>query len=197
LNIVLAVYLGRKGLGAEVRFERMILASLTKQKPTKYSEIWKQCNRRGMGSKETLSRYLRLLLATGMVMDEGNGYRVNPLSDHPRLNELAKELRRPSRQARRDWRYSYFTPPGPRPVSEMELLDMVQAEFNAAFRIYSWLLTKLVQLTDGTAAEELVEIFMKSEINPILSELAKNVWLARKPVPVDVLKSKRVALLDQ
>lgn len=147
-----------------------------------------------MGSKETLSKYLKQLERTGLIIHDENGYRVNPLYDYPRLNQLAKSLRRPEKA----WEYSYITPPGPgAAITKNNFLDQVQREFNVAFSIYRWMLTRLVQVNDRIAAQELVDIFLRSQINPVLTELAKNTWLARKTAPVEALKKKRLALVGR
>jgi hypothetical protein len=74
---------------------------------------------------------------------------------------------------------------------------MIQQEFNVTFHIYAWMLTKLVQTNNRAAAQELVGIFMRSQINPILDELAKTIWLERKTVPpITVLKRKKLVITD-
>lgn len=152
-----------------------------------YSRIWKGCSKGGMGSKETLGRYLRRLTRAEIVLHDKNGYRINPVFEHPRLNELAKSLGRPEKA----WEYSYFTPPS---FSERSLVAFVQNEFNAAFRVYRWMLTKLVQVNNRVAGRELVAVFMNCQINPILDRLAKEIWLARKTVPLDALKHKGILI---
>ena len=65
---------------------------------------------------------------------------------------------------------------------------------NMAFSIYRWMLTRLVETDDRITAQELVGVFTRSQINPILDELAKEIWLSRKRVPLDALKDKKLAL---
>jgi hypothetical protein len=74
---------------------------------------------------------------------------------------------------------------------------MIQQEFNVTFHIYAWMLTKLVQTSNRVAAQELVGIFMRSQINPVLDELAKRIWLNRKTVPpLSNLKRKKLVIAD-
>ena len=74
---------------------------------------------------------------------------------------------------------------------------MIEQEFDGVFHIYAWMLSKLVQTNNRTAAQELVGIVMRSQITSILDELAKKIWLEREQVSVDVLKEKKLAIIDR
>lgn len=188
------VRLGNKGYWAEARFETVIQNAFTNDEPLRYSEVWRRCRQAGVGSKETLAKYMKRLEAAGILIHDAGAYRRNPFINHPPLNKLLTTLR--SSRPPGGWRYGYFTPPGPPPTNERELRANVQREFNLAFRVYAWMLTKLVQTNDRTAAQELVGIFMRTQINPILDELAKNIWLARKTAPVKTLRAKKLVVVD-
>jgi hypothetical protein len=186
--------LGNKGYWAEANFEAVIQNVFTGDEPLRYSEVWRRCRERGVGSKETLAKYLKRLERTGVLIHDDRGYRRNPLANYPPLNELAQSLNRSVPRARKGWQYSYFTPPGPPSMSERELLATVQREFNMAFRVYAWMLTRLVQTNNRSAAQELVGIFLRTQINPILDELAKNIWLTRKTAPIEALKTRKLVM---
>lgn len=191
------VPLGNRGYSAESGFERILHNTLTVDKPIRYSEIWRRCSKAGMGSKQTLSKYLRRFEKVGFVIRDSSGYRLSALSDYPQLNQLVKSLGEPRDKS---WQYSYWTPSVAKNISVDEFLKWIQQEFNLTIHIYAWMLTKLVQTNSGTAAQELVGIFMRSQINPVLDDLAKNVWLARKRVPLDALnalKRKKLTIIDR
>lgn len=188
------VHMGSKGYRAESYFENIIQNTLTTETPIGFSEIWKRC-RIGIGSKQTLSKYLKRLERTGLIIRDTRGYRISALSDYPRLIELRKSLRVPGKKS---WQYSYFSQSRVRPqtVPKDQFLAMILQEFNLIFSIYRWMLTKVVQTENRFAAQELVGIFMRSQINPVLDELTKVIWLARKTVPLDALKNKKFVFTD-
>ena len=158
----------------------------------RYSEIWRRSSKAGIGSKQTLSKYLKRLEKAGFVIHDSSGYKISALSDYPKLSQLQQSLREPGTT----WQYSHF-PPSAQNVPEDQFLGMIEQEFNAAFHVYAWMLTKLVQTNTRAAARELVNIFMRSQINPVLDELAKNIWLERGRVRVDVLKEKKLEIIDR
>ena len=187
--------MGNKGYRAESNFETIIQNSLSVEKAMGYSEVWRLCSKAGVGSKQTLSKYLKRLEKTGFIIHDSDGYRKSALTDNPKLSELRKTLPEPSGKS---WQYSYFTTPSPaQKISETQLLRIIQQEFNLTFHTYAWMLTKLVQTNNRAAAQELVGIFMRSQITPTLDELAKNIWLARKTIPpLNVLKRKKLVITD-
>jgi DNA-binding HxlR family transcriptional regulator len=189
--------MGNKGYRAESRFETIIQNTLTVEKPMRYSEIWSRCSKAGMGSKQTLSKYLKRLEKTGLVIRDSSGYRRSALADYPKLSQLRKSLGEPRSKS---WQYSYFTPSVAKNIAVDEFLKRIQQEFNLTIHIYAWMLTKLVQTNNGAAAQELVDIFMRSQINPVLDDLAKEIWLARKRVPLDALnalKRQKLKIIDR
>jgi len=161
-----------------------------------YSEIWRRCSKAGMGSKQTLSKYLKRLKNAGFVIEDSDGYRISALAGYPQLSQLRKSL---WELRSRSWQYSYWTPSAEPNISDEQLLRWIQQEFNVTFHIYVWMLTRLVETSTRAAAQELVGIFMRSQINPVLDDLAKNVWRARKRVPLNAfiaLKRKKLAITD-
>jgi hypothetical protein len=145
----------------------------------------------GVGSKQTLSKYLRRLEKAGVVLHDSNGYRISALSDDPKLRQLRKPLREPGGT----WQYSRFL--NSSDISEDQFLGMIEQDFNAAFHAYAWMLTRLVQTKTSAAAQELLGVFMRSQIIPVLDGLAKNIWLERGRVRVDVLKEKKLEIIDR
>lgn len=134
-------------------------------------------------------------MKASFVIHDSNGYRLSALSDHPQLSQLRKSLGEPKSKS---WQYSYWTPSNAQDISVDELLRWIQQEFNLTFHIYVWMLTKLVQTSNRAAAQELVGIFMRSQINPVLDDLAKNIWLARKRMPpLNALKRKKLTIIDR
>lgn len=185
------VRLGNKGYQAETHFETIIQNTLTKDAPMRYSEIWRHCSKAGVGSKQTLSKYLKRLEKAGFLIHDSSGYRISALSDDPKLSQLRQSLREPGKT----WQYSHLTSSAK--ISEEQFLGMIEQEFNAAFHTYAWMLTKLVQTNTRAAAKELVGVFMRSQIIPVFDELAKNIWLERGKVQVDVLKEKKLEITDR
>jgi len=185
------VRLGNKGYLAESYFEVIIQNILTKNAPMRYSEVWKRCSKAGIGSKQTLSKYLKRLEKAGVVLHDSGGYRISALSDDPKLSRLRQSLREPGKT----WQYSRFAHAAN--ISENQFLRMIEQEFDGVFHIYAWMLSKLVQTNNRTAAQELVGIFMRSQITSVLDELAKKIWLERENVQVDVLKEKKLVIVDR
>jgi DNA-binding Lrp family transcriptional regulator len=189
--------LGSKGYRAEEGFEKIILQVLPRASPLSYSEIWRRSNNLGIGSKETLSKYLTRLEKAGFVIRDGNGYRRSPLYDYPRLRQIRKSLGKPSE----DWQYSYFWTNDftkPSKIPQGDFLAMIQNEFNMVFAIYTWMITKLIITQDKEAAQELVGIFLRSQINPVLNELARDIWISRRKLPdLKLLKEKKLVFTDR
>ncbi|MFI5449676.1 MAG: hypothetical protein ACHQ03_07925 [Candidatus Bathyarchaeia archaeon] len=189
--------MGNRGYRAESNFETIIQNTLTVDKPMRYSDIWRRCSKAGMGSKQTLSKYLKRLEKAGVVIRDSSGYRRSALADYTQLSQLRKSLVEPRHKS---WQYSYWTPSVAQDISADEFLKWIQREFNLTIHIYAWMLTKLVQTNNRAAAQELVGIFMRSQINPVLDDLAKDIWVARKRVPLDALnalKRKKLAIIDR
>jgi hypothetical protein len=83
-------------------------------------------------------------------------------------------------------------------TSKEDYLRMVQDEFNTVLDSYARMLRELRRTKDGAVAEELVDIALKRRINPLLYDLAQDVWISRKRGPLEALKSKhRVWLTDR
>ena len=187
--------MGNRGYRAESYFENIIQNTLTTETPTRFSEIWER-SKIGIGSKQTLSKYLKRLERAGLVIHDARGYRKNALTDYPRLFELQKSLREPREKL---WQYSYFRQPSAerQPIPIEQFLGKILQEFNVAFSIYRWMLTKLVQTENRIAAQELVGVFLRSQINPILDELAKDIWVEHKltQIPLDALKNKKLEFI--
>ena len=81
-------------------------------------------------------------------------------------------------------------------ISKHDYLRMVQGEFNTVLDGYAWMLTELSKTKDRAAAEELVDIVAKCKINPLLSDLAQDIWISREKGPLEVLKRNRAEPTD-
>ena len=71
-----------------------------------------------------------------------------------------------------------------------DYLRMVQGEFNTVLDSYARMLKELSTTKDRAVAEELVDMVLKREINPLLSDLAQDIWISREKGPLVVLKSR-------
>ena len=76
-------------------------------------------------------------------------------------------------------------------ISKHDYLRMVQGEFNTVLDGYACMLTELGNTEDRAAAEELVDIVTRCKINPLLSDLAQDIWISREKGPSEVLKKNR------
>jgi len=76
-------------------------------------------------------------------------------------------------------------------ISKHDYLRMVQGEFNAVLDGYACMLRELSGTKDREAAEELVDVVTKCKINPLLSDLAQDICIAREKGLHEVLKRNR------
>jgi hypothetical protein len=187
------VHLGNKGYPAEADFEKIVLQVLPISPSIHYSEVWRLANKSGIGSKGTLSKYLKRLENAGFIIRDESGYRKSSLYNYPRL----RNFRRSFRQPRGSWQYSYFLNGKVARIAPGDFLEMVRQEFNMMLSIYAWMLTKLVETQEREAAQELVDLFLRCQINPVLVELARDIWISRTRMPIEVLKGKRLAFIDR
>lgn len=59
---------------------------------------------------------------------------------------------------------------------------MIQQQFNMVLSIYAWMLTTLVETREKEAAQELVDAFLRCQMNPVLAGLVRKSWISRKKI---------------
>jgi hypothetical protein len=150
-----------------------IKSAIPAQPPgTTWSTIWSQVSKQ-IGSKQTLANNLQKLVNTGQVIKDGKCYRLNPALHYDYVEGMRIWLgtEAPKAKATAFPETSFTDPSIFRPLTE--------AIFDNTYRLYITMLNELVQISSRAAADELVHLFMRAEVMPVLSDYALDVWRNR------------------
>jgi hypothetical protein len=169
---------GRKGYRTEERFLATIEDSIPTDPPgVTWSNIWNQVKRE-VKSKETLARYLKKLIETGQVVKDGSKYRLNPILHYDYPEGIRIWLRSDAAKKKAtQFEGKRFTKPE-------TFRDLTGLLFNNIYRLYITMLNELVKIGGKAAAYELVYLFMRAEVMPVLSDYALDVWQNRSKINI-------------
>jgi DNA-binding Lrp family transcriptional regulator len=178
----------RKGYAIEGQYPSKILNLLSEEKPgIRWSEIW----RRSGISKPTFAKYLKLLVSNRYVLQEGGFYRANPgrnvlavesrrafdTSHRNRLVEIERWSDDPKvAKIREEFLETVYDPTLLRKWVDVEIAR-VSIQFIVA-------LNEIVRIPKKSTAREIIDLFLKIDVIPMLHACARDIWEHRNRIPV-------------
>jgi len=133
-----------------------------------FSELWERVEARGIGSRHTLSKYLKLFVRVGLITKGDEGYRLKRTFD---LWEIPRET---------------ILAWGDKSIEDREaFLSILGAEFNLILDAYLEMLAGLIEIEGLSNARDYVSVFFQGvRIEDLLTFFAISVWKKRKEVPL-------------
>ncbi len=176
----------RKGYRKEGEYVNIVLGILPRDSsPMRWTQLWSIAKRNGIGSKETLSKRLGILVDSRRILQDEDGYRLNPNYGEPYDRTLAQDDTHVLGADLWDQKPMEigFHEQNPSESVAGHLPDLLEIVFEHTLKRYMEMLKTLTGVKNITGAKEIFNLFVDADIYP-LRMLAYQVWAHRNRVTI-------------
>ncbi len=175
--------MARKGYDIEGdnQTDVLVAALPTDGSTISYTQLWTKSHNRGIGSKDTFTRYLAKLVTAGRVLKDQDGYRLNLIYRQSYFRDHG------GRPVHRDWsrmkgaEFSLSEQSDPEDAVKAHLTDLLEFAFFETIQDYVTMLTEISQAPNARAARDIYDLF-EAHGTFSLQILARQVWTHRAKV---------------
>jgi hypothetical protein len=191
--------LGRMDKPTEHKLVEIIAGLLPKKKPgIRWKEVMRLASEKGIGSTATVSKYLKIGIYRGYIIQEGKTYRQREMSAYWGRDKHPIVIPREEIVGSKPYEILpvFDTGSDHKPLVESEsgLSLLVKHSLYIILTNYVWMLESLVKIDKKRDAWLLVQQFSNTLFESFLENLTEQVWRARNKAPIESLERTVVEL---